>query len=43
MNIAVLGTPRYPSPLKRWVKDSERIPATIIRSVDAQPTDDVLF
>ena len=43
MNINVLGAPRYPSPLKRWVSDSERIPATIVRTVDARPADGLLF
>ena len=43
MNIAVLGATRYPSPLKRWVSDSERVPATIVRSVDTRPADDLLF
>ena len=43
MNIAGLGPPRYPSPLKRWVDDSERVPNTIIRTVDARPADDLLF
>jgi 6-phosphofructokinase 1 len=43
MNIAVLGAARYPSPLKRWVSDSERVPATIVRSVDTRPVDDLLF
>src|SRR5215469_8925039 len=43
MDIAVLGAARYPSPLKRWVKDSERVPATIVRTVEARPADDLLF
>src|SRR5689334_493958 len=43
MNVAVLGAARYPSPLKRWVSDSERVPATIVRSVDTRPTDDLVF
>jgi 6-phosphofructokinase 1 len=43
MNIVVLGATRYPSPLKRWVNDSERIPATIVRGVDARPADGLLF
>src|SRR5215813_14099572 len=43
MNIAVLGATRYPSPLKRWVSDSERVPATIVRSVDTRPADDLVF
>ncbi|HUO60165.1 MAG TPA: ATP-dependent 6-phosphofructokinase [Candidatus Acidoferrales bacterium] len=43
MDIANLGAARYPSPLKRWVSDSERVPATIVRSVDTRPADDLLF
>ena len=43
MNIFVLGTARYPSPLKRWVNDSERVPATIVRTVDARLADGLLF
>jgi 6-phosphofructokinase 1 len=43
MNIAVLGATRYPSPLKRWVSDSERLPATIVRTVDARSADGLLF
>jgi 6-phosphofructokinase 1 len=43
MNVAVLGATRYPSPLKRWVNDSERVPATIVRTVDARPPDGLLF
>ena len=43
MNIAVLGATRYPSPLKRWVNDAECVPATIVRTVDARPADDLLF
>jgi 6-phosphofructokinase 1 len=43
MNIAVLGAARYPSPLKRWVSDSECVPATIVRCGDTRPTDDLVF
>jgi 6-phosphofructokinase 1 len=43
MNITVLGAARYRSPLRRWVNDSERVPATIIRTVDARPADGLLF
>jgi 6-phosphofructokinase 1 len=43
MNITVLGAPRYPSPLRRWVNDSERIPATIVCNVGAPPADGRLF
>jgi 6-phosphofructokinase 1 len=43
MNITALGAARYRSPLKRWVDDSERVPATIVRTVDARPEDGLLF
>jgi 6-phosphofructokinase 1 len=43
MNIAVLGAARHPSPLKRWVDDSARVPATIVRTADARAPDDLLF
>jgi 6-phosphofructokinase 1 len=43
MNIAVLGPARHPSPLQRWVDESERVPATIVRTVDARPADGLLF
>jgi 6-phosphofructokinase 1 len=43
MNITVLGAARYPSPLRRWVNDAERVPATIVRTVDARPADGLLF
>jgi 6-phosphofructokinase 1 len=43
VNITILGAARYPSPLRRWVNDSECIPATIVRSVDAPQADGLLF
>jgi len=43
MNIYVLGATRFPSPLKRWVDESERVPATILRTVDAPAQDSLLF
>ena len=43
MSITVLGAARYPSPLTRWVNDAERIPATIVRSDDPQPVEDIAF
>ncbi len=43
MNITVLGAALYPSPLKRWVNDLERVPAIIVRPVDSPPTDGLLF
>ena len=42
-NITVLGAARYPSPLRRWVNGSERVPATIVRTVDSRPADGFLF
>ena len=43
MNVNILGNPRYPSPLSRWVYDRKRVPGTIVRLVDAQPQDDDLL
>jgi 6-phosphofructokinase 1 len=43
MDIAVLGAARYPSHLKRWVNDAERVPAAIVRTLEARPADDLLF
>ena len=43
MNITVLGAARYLSPLRRWVNNSERVPATIVRTVDTRPADGLLF
>ena len=43
MDIAVLGAARYPSPVKRWVSDSERVPDTIVRSAGTRPPEDLLF
>src|SRR5215475_15576206 len=43
MNIPVLGAARLPSPLKHWVDESERVPDTILRTVDAGPKDGLLF
>ena len=37
MNITRLGTPRFPSPLTRHVSDSLRVPAEIVRDMDAPP------
>jgi 6-phosphofructokinase 1 len=43
MNITVLGATPYSSPLKRYVNDSERLPSTIVHTVDARPADGLLF
>jgi 6-phosphofructokinase 1 len=43
MNIPDLGAARFPSPLKRWVNEWERVPATILRTADAQPDAGLLF
>ena len=41
MNIPILGATRFPSPLKLWVDESKRVPATILRTLDA-PSEDTL-
>ncbi len=43
MNVPDLGAARFPSPLKRWVSESERVPATILRTADAQSDAGLLF
>jgi 6-phosphofructokinase 1 len=43
MNVPLLGAARFPSPLKRWVDESERVPATILRTVDVPSEDGLLF
>jgi 6-phosphofructokinase 1 len=43
MNIPHLGAARFASPLKRWVEESERLPATILRTADAPPDAGLLF
>jgi 6-phosphofructokinase 1 len=44
MNSPVLGAAQFPSPLNCWINESERVPATIVRTVDAQqPEDELLF
>src|SRR5215472_4856279 len=43
MNLPVLGVARFPSPLKRWVNESERVPATVVRSVDGRLEEGPLF
>src|SRR5215475_14023167 len=43
MNVPALGAARFPSPLKRWVDESERVPATMLRTGDAPPEDSLLF
>jgi 6-phosphofructokinase 1 len=43
MNIPSLGAARFPSPLKRRVNESERVPATILRTADARPDTGLLF
>jgi 6-phosphofructokinase 1 len=43
MNVPVLGAARFPSPLKRWVNDAERVPHTIVRAGDARGDDGLLF
>jgi 6-phosphofructokinase 1 len=43
MNVPVLGPAHYPSPLKRRVNETERVPATIVRTTETRPTGDLLF
>ena len=43
MNIPALGATRVPSPLRLWVDESQRVPATILRTVDAPSEDSLLF
>src|SRR6188474_2843885 len=43
MKVASLGTPRYPSPLRRFVDDEECVPATIVRAGSASAADDLFF
>jgi len=43
MNVPVLGPADYRSPVKRWVTDTEHVPATIVRTAEPRPTDDLLF
>jgi len=43
MNIPVLGATDFPSPLKLWVDESKRVPATILRTLDAPSEDSLLF
>jgi 6-phosphofructokinase 1 len=43
MDIPTLGAARFPSPLKRWVDESEFVPAAILRTADRPPSADLLF
>jgi len=43
MNIRSLGAARFPSPLGRWVNESERVPATILRTAAAPSDPGLLF
>ena len=43
MNLPVLGLARFPSPLKRWVNESECVPATVVRTVDGRLEEGLLF
>src|SRR5262245_59502417 len=43
MNVTVLGPARHPSPLRRWVNDTERVPANIVRTADTRAKDELLF
>src|SRR3954451_6118294 len=43
MDIASLGEPRFVSPIQRTISDSLRVPETIVRDPQAEPTDELLF
>jgi 6-phosphofructokinase 1 len=43
MNITLLGAARFRSPLRRWVNGSERLPATIVRTVEGPSPDGLVF
>jgi 6-phosphofructokinase 1 len=43
MNVTVLGTARFPSPIRRTVSDLERIPADIVRRPGSPPKDELSF
>jgi 6-phosphofructokinase 1 len=43
MNVPDLGPVQHPSPLKRWVNDTDRVPADIVRTADTRPTDGLVF
>ena len=43
MNITVLGEQRFPSPIRRIISDSLRVPEQIVRDLQAPPADGLLF
>jgi 6-phosphofructokinase 1 len=43
MNVTTLGKARVPSPLQRWVDDTERVPASIVHVNGAPPKDELSF
>jgi 6-phosphofructokinase 1 len=43
MNITVLGEPGFPSPLRRTVSDTLRLPEQIVRDPQAPPAPELLF
>jgi 6-phosphofructokinase 1 len=43
MTVTVLGKPRFPSPIRRHVSDSRRVPEQIIRDPQASPAAELLF
>src|SRR5499426_4548723 len=43
MNVPGLGAARFRSPLQRRVDESQRVPDTILRTVEARPEDGLLF
>jgi 6-phosphofructokinase 1 len=43
MNVTTLGEPRFPSPIRRAVSDSLRVPEEIVREGEACPKAELLF
>ena len=43
MNVTILGEPRFPSPIRRTVSDSWRVPEQIVRDPQAAPAEELLF
>ena len=43
MNVTTLGEPRFPSPVRRTVRDDLRVPELIVRDPQRPPEDELLF
>ena len=43
MNVTVLGEARFPSPIRRTVSDTVRVPEQILRDPQAPPAEELLF